>query len=636
MKKVFTLILAMTVVFAGFAQVKSVSKNDAKKNAATMQVTRGMESFENVQSEPNMVRWDFGEGALDYTTYDWQTNSGAINRTIVWPDGKVTFAFTIASDEAFSDRGTGIGTYDPNTGEWTPLGARIENEKTGFGSIARYRDNGMVVAAHTATQCGFYIIEDKDNITPNSVPCALRLDATIDPTWPVVMTSGPNRDIIHIIATGYSDSKLYYFRSLDGETWDCQNVVIPFLSDEYGLDWGSNAAYWMETTEDNRLAFVVSNAWSDCMVVYSDDNGQTWERKVFWHNPGVDVTIGEEDWMLYPRWASAVWGYQGELCVAYEYNGTRGHASDEQHSYFPGIGGVSFWSEHMPYRGETALNADPTNPLPPTPGNPFIMDTAYIMEDVHGSTWLYSDATHDMWPEFMGYITPLDADGQPEDPYTATEFNIEDRALHGSYNSGSVAMPVLVKIPGSDYDFVAVWSGMDENNMDEAGNFYYKLFASYSADGGRTWTRQIQLTDDFQFSYNEFVYTQAAVVDNTLVIAAQCDEETGTFVQSDESESGNNYYIGLTFDLNELFPEAGVGVSEVSHNTHMSLYPNPAVDQLNITLNQGADVVIYNIMGQAVMNVEGHAGVNTINVSELNAGVYFISAGSDTQKFVVK
>ena len=237
---------------------------------------------------------------------------------------------------------------------------------------------------------------------------------------------------------------------------------------------------------------------------------------------------------------------------------------------------------------------------------------------------------------FMGYITPLDADGQPEDPYTATEFNIEDRALHGSYNSGSVAMPVLVKIPGSDYDFVAVWSGMDENNMDEAGNFYYKLFASYSADGGRTWTRQIQLTDDFQFSYNEFVYTQAAVVDNTLVIAAQCDEETGTFVQSDESESGNNYYIGLTFDLNELFPEAGVGVSEVSHNTHMSLYPNPAVDQLNITLNQGADVVIYNIMGQAVMNVEGHAGVNTINVSELNAGVYFISAGSDTQKFVVK
>jgi hypothetical protein len=41
-------------------------------------------------------------------------------------------------------------------------------------------------------------------------------------------------------------------------------------------------------------------------------------------------------------------------------------------------------------------------------------------------------------------------------------------------------------------------------------------------------------------------------------------------------------------------------------------------------------------MGQAVMNVEGHVGVNSININELNAGIYFVSAGSDTQKFIVK
>ena len=637
MKKVFTLILAMTVVFAGFAQVKSVSKNEAKNKVATMQVTRGMETLENVQSQPNMVRWDFGDGELDYSTYDWQTNAGAINRTIVWPDGKVNFAFTWASDEGYSDRGTAIGTYDYNNDEWIPSGGRVENEKTGFGSIARYRDNGIVVAAHTSTQCGFYIIEDKDNWTPGTVQAALRLDPTIDPCWPVVMTSGANRDIIHIIATGYSDNKLYYFRSRDGQTWDKENVILPFLTEEYGSDWGSNVAYWMETTEDNCLAFVVNNAWSDCMYIYSYDDGETWERKVFWHHPGINTTF--DTWFMYPRWTSAVYGPQGDLCIAYEFNGSTGEPGSG--SYYPGIGGVAFWSENMPYYGDgssfSEYGVDPTNPMPPTPGQPFIMDSAYMFEDIYASWWLWSDASHEMWPEYMGYLAALDENGQPEaDPYNVQEFNIEDRSLHGAYNSGCVAMPVLCNVPGSEYDLVAVWSALDENNLDDAGNFYYKLFASYSPDGGLTWTPQIQLTDDFMFNFSEFVYTQAAVVGTTLVIASECDGETGTFVQEDDGDSSNNYYQGLTFELTELWPEVGVNVPEVSHNTHMSIYPNPAVDQLSVTLSQNADVVIYNMMGQAVMNIEGHVGANSINISELNAGIYFISAGSDTQKFVVK
>ena len=74
----------------------------------------------------------------------------------------------------------------------------------------------------------------------------------------------------------------------------------------------------------------------------------------------------------------------------------------------------------------------------------------------------------------------------------------------------------------------------------------------------------------------------------------------------------------------------------MSHNTNMSLFPNPATDQLNVVLNQDDAIAIYNVMGQQVMNVEGHVGGNTINISSLNAGVYFISAGSDTQKFIVK
>ena len=67
MKKLFTLALVLLVATAGYSQVR-MSKNDVMKKSAIQYVTRGMESFENVQSEPNMTRSD---GELDYTTYDW-------------------------------------------------------------------------------------------------------------------------------------------------------------------------------------------------------------------------------------------------------------------------------------------------------------------------------------------------------------------------------------------------------------------------------------------------------------------------------------------------------------------------------------------------------------------------------------
>ena len=638
MKKLFTLALVLLVTFAGYSQSKSVSmKNDLRKVATMQQVGRMENVNANAESQPNMVRLDFGQGELDYTAYDWQSNQGARTWTIVWPDGKVNFGYTMASDNGFADRGTGIGTYDYNSDEWTPLGGRIENEKTGFGSIARYKENGIVVAAHTASNMGIYIIEDKDNMTPNSVPASLYTNNT-SYTHPAVMTSGANRDIIHVFCGNFDDSAIpfKYWRSSDGQTWDKTEVILPYI-EEFGSDWGTNEYYWMETTEDNCLALVINSAWCDGMVIYSYDNGETWERKVFYHHPGVHATF--DTWFMYPRWTSAVWGIDGELCLAYEFNGSKDEPGSG--SYYPGIGGVAFWSENMPYYGDGSSFAewgsDPTNPMPPTPGQPFIMDSAYMFEDVYASWWLWSDATHEMWPEYMGYLPALTEDGEVEpDPYNVEEFNIEDRSLHGSYNSGCVAMPVLCKLPDSDFDLVAVWSAMDENMTDGAGNYYYKLFASYSGDGGRTWAPQVHITNDFMLQYTEHVYTQAAVIGQTLIVACQTDGQTGTFVQNDDEDWTDNLYSGYTYDLKELFPNAGVGVPEIEHNTHVSVYPNPAVDQLNITLNKNAEVTVYNIMGQTVMTMEGRAGANVLDISSLNSGIYFVNAGNDTQKFVVK
>lgn len=550
MKKIALTLIALTISIIGYSQVRKVSKNDTMIPAQMQLVSRSEdETLQNVQSAPNQLRTD---GNLDYTTYDWQSNAGAINRTIVWPDGKVSFAYTVSSNTSYSDRGTGIATYNPNTGVWSHLNGRVENEKTGFGSIARYGTNGIVIAAHTANECKVYIANNKDNISPNSLSAVSTLNNTHEPTWPVVMTSGANRNIIHIVATAYSENgqPLYYFRSQNGgQTWDKQNIVLPYLGSNYVSDWGSNIAYWMETTEDNCLALVVNNAWSDGMVIYSYDNGETWQRKVFWHHPGINTTFSST--FLYPRWTSCQWDNNHHLHVLYEFNGCTGEPGSG--SYYPGIGGVAYWNETMPYRGYgVAHGFDPTNPNPPVHGQPFIMDSAYIWQDIYASWWAFSDATHEMWPEYVGYLPALTDGGEWENPYNATSFNINDRSLHGHYNSGCVAMPVLCMVPGTN-NMVAVWCAMDENNMDGNGNYYFKLFASYSGDGGNTWSNMVHLTNDFVYSYSECVYPQAAVVGNELIIAVQMDGETGTYVQSDDSDPYDNYYQGLTFDLYNLF-----------------------------------------------------------------------------------
>lgn len=646
MKKLLTLALALTVAFGGYAQVKKVSKNDAMKKVAQEQVIMGEDNLQCVGSLPNMTRSD---AELDYSTYDWQTNTAAKNWTMTFPDGSIGFAYTIATDDDYTDRGTNIAIYNPNTDEWTSTGGKVENKKTGFGCATRYGENGILVVSRDANSlnCGVYIIEDKDNL-PASGTLAPIIEWTKDDRnihFPTAMCTGPNHDHIHILFTGLNyvneegqTSPFYYFRSMDGgQTWD-EFMSIDYLGRDYCPQYGSGQdAYFMENTGGNELNIVVNTRRGDGAVLTSHDEGNTWERTVFYHHPGIDVDFGEGLAYMYPRWTSALWGNDGKLHVAYEFGGGTGDPSST--SYYPGIGGIAYWNNQMPYHGDGSSlihGADPNNPMPPTPGQPFIMDSAYIYQDIYASLWRWSDATHEMWPEYFGYLTTLNNNGEWEDPYSATEFNIEDTSLHGSYNGGCCEMPVLMQTPSGE--LVAIWIAMDENNYDGNGNFFMKLFTAASFDGGNTWSNMIHLTNDFMFQYTECVYPQAAITNNQLVIAVQMDGETDTYViaSGGDHDAFDNYYQGLTFDLYDLFGIDDVEEPAVVNSTKMTLYPNPAVDHINVTLSMNAEIVVYNTMGQAIRTIEGHAGVNQLDLNGLNSGIYFISAGSETQKFIVK
>ena len=341
---------------------------------------------------------------------------------------------------------------------------------------------------------------------------------------------------------------------------------------------------------------------------------------------------------MYPRWASALW-IDETLHVAYEFGGGTGDATST--SYYPGIGGIGYWNSEMPYRGDGSSfvnGPDPTNPMPPVEGQPFIMDSAYIYEDIYAGWFLWSDATHEMWPEYIGYLTPLDANGDPlPDPNELTEWGIEDYTAHGHYNGGVCEMPVLMQVPGS-HDLVAVWIGMNEKAQDGSGQHFMRLFAKASFDGGNSWTHMVNLTNNIIFTYSECVYPQAAITDGKLVVACQMDGETDSYIIGTGGDNiiDDNYYGALVFDLQELFPTAGIHTESEHALTSLNLWPNPAESNLNVALSNSCTITISNLMGQVVSTVEGHIGVNTLDISQLSSGVYFVNAGNNTQKFVVK
>ena len=642
MKKVFTLVLAMAMVITSFAQVKS-SRKSVKMEPAQASVLSGREDRDggNMPVAFKGMLADNEVEDLSFTTYDWQSNMAARNFTAVWPDGYAVMCYTQATDASYSDRGTGLAIWDPAVGEWEYTETRVEGVKTGFGSIARYGENGLVVAAHTSNDCRIFIVEDfrqgnRDFGQGIVMPTDGENGRTQDPCWPIVQCSGENLDIVHIMTTEYSltdpyPSALLYTRYVNGE-FTIHNHIIPNIDETNISDGGSNIAYFMpyDPARPNRVSFILNNAWSDGKLVISEDNGDNWTDRVFYRHPGINLTY--EDWYFYPRWTGAAFDNNDNLCLVYEYNGTTGEPGSG--SYYPAIGGVAYWSETLP---KNAMCLGGIGEV----GEPFIMDTTYLMQDIYQSEWYWSDANHDPLPEYFGELEIVDDDGNVL-PRDATEGYWVDNSTwgdHGSYNGGKAAFASMFYDLDNNVIY-AFWSQIagDEETMywdSDNAQHYLRIFCNVSTDGGRTWEGTQQVVTDFMFMYSEMVYGQVIpylyndAEGDYLWYCFQLDGNTGTFVQEDDANPDDNQYAAVKVYISNMYDDVEENTVEVP--TTMKVYPNPANGTFTMDLNQESDVNIYNVAGQLVKT---YKSVKNLNVN-LEAGVYFVQAGSQTQKVVV-
>lgn len=639
MKKLFTLVLVMAMTVTSFAQVKSISHKSVKAEPAQAMTFKGHENLEtSFVASTRSIMTAPEETELSQTFNDWQTNSGPRNFTAVWPDGFAVMCYTQSTDQAHTDRGTGLAIWDPAVGEWEFTDSRVEGVRTGFGSIARYKENGLIVSAHTADDSRIFIVEDFRQGNRNfGEGIVLPAADGFDPAFPVVQCSGENLDIIHILLTNYGATTpykdpIFYYQYANGE-WTHQYELLPNLDGSQITNGGSNIAYFMQynPAKPNRVAFVLNNSWSDGKAVVSEDNGATWTDRVFYKHPGINETYPEgKIGFLYPRWTDAEFDANDNLHVVYEYNGTTGNAATTQGSYYPAMGGVGYWSEVLP---KNAMCVGGIGEV----GAPFIIDSTYMMQDLYSSEWYWSDALHEPLPEYIGELEVVDEDGNVL-PRTVSEGFFPSTEMwkeHGGYNCGKAAFATMHMDGDRICAFWSMIAGDSESMYISNGKHYFRMFGNMSVDGGNTWCGTKQILTDVMNIYDEMVYCKVIPYVYTdaegdyLWLCYQADQEPGTCIFNEENVWDNNFYRAAKVYFNYL----GVEDNAMTVAPTINVYPNPAQSSFNVRLNNASNVNIFNTVGQLVKTYNNVTELNNVN---LEAGVYFVNAGNQTVKVVVK
>ena len=131
-------------------------------------------------------------------------------------------------------------------------------------------------------------------------------------------------------------------------------------------------------------------------------------------------------------------------------------------------------------------------------------------------------------------------------------------------------------------------------------------------------------------SYN--VYRNDAKIGNT---------EAFTYNDEDLTPGLHRYTVTAVYDNGESSPAGPVSVQvtvSIDENNEVAfvVYPNPAENYVMIESIKEAEVSIYSINGQMVSSQTINEGTNTIDVSSLKAGMYFMKVNESMIKFIVK
>jgi hypothetical protein len=622
MKKILLFAIALGFVSVGIAQVsqyapkawyKTVKQNN-KVYIAEQEV-----SFTG-EINPTVASDRAADKVIGETWYDLQSNSTMANRIYAFDDGTIGATWTRGmSPTAYADRGTGYNYFDGTNWGAYPT-ERIEDEKTGWPSLAPYGQNGEIVVSHLgANGLKFSWRENKGTGTWNYFNL-VGPAAQPDLLWPRMITSGENHDVIHVIACAGNavtyeglTMALLYSRSSDGGlTWDPENVILDGLGSDYTNGWGGDDYCWAQPVGET-LAFVAFGGVADGVLMKSTDGGDNWTRTTFYQSPdpffdgnGGDLPqCGGGD-----GYNSVALDDEGMAHVAF---GRQIHLDDtpddDAWSYYPYSDGLVYWNETMP-----------------------ALDTAMIQADILPSDWttmnLYQNGNLAAWTQEHGTDTIVGVA-----PYygslTSMPQLVITRDAFGTKIVQVFYSAVSVGFDNSEFNFRHIWGRFTE------GDGRFSAFTDY--------------TSDVFHIFSECVFPSVAqtMPDNKYHILYQSDNMPGNSLQPSTAPTHDpvlNNMVYLTVSPLPVNVNENVSQSlEISQN-----YPNPfnGKTYIEVTLNKASNVSmeVYTLTGQKVaMNDCGFKAADSHNIaidgSQLTTGIYFytVTAGESkvTRKMMV-
>jgi len=627
MKKLLLLSLVLSIGIVGYSQnVPSISK-ELRNTTAEGTFIKGTDDATNFNNPVSTVKstgaYAPSEHIIGITQYDLFSNTMIGGRFHRFDDATMAGVWIFGLEaSAFPDRGTGYNYY--NGTEWGPQPTvRVEDTRCGWPNIAAWGAGGEIGVAHNGVE-GLEFIQRETKGTGDWTQTNFLGPAGFenDLTWPRLITSGENNEVIHMIANSYVEymgqpTALLYSRSMDGgASWDPQNIVLDGLGPDYYTEVGADD--YLFAARGNTVCILVGSAWQDLMYMRSDDNGDTWESNIVWEHPypffDWNVTIADTMFAV-DNSAHLTIDYEGHVHVVFGITRVAHWEVGTTYNYYPYVDGVGYWNDEMA---------------------PFSNDHDALAPPQYG--YANSEMIEDL--NYIGYMQDVDGDGQ-------ITLNTDIMSYRQLAPSG---MPsITVDEFGYKYVLFASTTETYENDV-----FNYKhVWARGYDNASKGWGDFMDLTSDIVHIFDECVFPIiASSSDANIHYIYQADITPGIALDDDHAYQENRWIYGQLSKV-ELTPSwTGIGVDEANliDDSHVSQnFPNPfsTVSTVNVRLEEAANLslVVTNMTGQKVieMNKGQLAAQNhtfTIDASKLQSGIYFytVTAGTSqvTRKMIVE
>ncbi|MCB0805255.1 MAG: T9SS type A sorting domain-containing protein [Bacteroidales bacterium] len=608
-KTLFSLVVLMLLIGTNvFSQKRAMVSPALQKYEATADsrlLDDGSETdnkvISPVKSSNLLVEEIIGE-----TSYDKQSNRCVTNRIYRFSDGTMAATWTRGVNEtAFDDRGTGYNYFDGNNWGAYP-DARIETQKSGWPTYAPLGESGEIVVSHNAVD-GLLINRRETKGTGNWTETLIQGPAGYEKvTWPRVITSGPDHNIIHLlgqIRDGYNgqDIALAYYRSTDGgEFWDITNEVFEGVGPDAYTEVGADAQVWAEPRA-GVIAFACFNIWQDIFFYKSTDEGETWEKTVVWEHPYPfynDNTVFADTLWAPDNSGAIALDSEGKVHMAFGLSFVAHFEVGTTYTYWPGLSdGIAYWNEDMP---------------------------PFEAADMHDALDPYDELIEDY--NLIGWSQDLDNNGQ---------LDFVDIIAYSEL--GLCTMPNIVV---DDQDRVFVVYAATTEGYDNGIYNYKHIWSRASVDGGMTWQPyHVDLTSALIHIYDECVYpVLTPASDDNIYMMYNKDGSPGCAVDDDHTyETNSEFFAEIDkMEIVNIQENEDFTAGTVSQN-----YPNPfsSVSTVEVNLTRKADIhlEVSNLQGQKVYATEpteARPGKHFLSIDGkgLTPGIYIYSIFAGNEK----